>query len=565
MENRGRALIRACALALVAIVSATALALAPVTAPAASAADLSQFQAGNIIDDATFFNPYTMSVADVQAFLNAKVPTCAQHYVCLKDYSETTRDLAATPMCTAYHGVVNESAASIIVNVGRACGINPQVILVTLQKEQALVTDTWPKPIEYQSAMGAGCPDTAACDANYYGFFNQVHFGAYLLKRYTQPAGTGPGTQWDTRFDLWYPVGQVSSVQYNPDLSCGSLPVLISNYATHSLYIYTPYTPNANSLAAGYAQSSDPCASYGNRNFYNIFTDWFGAGRASVSGLVTGEDGAPLAEVAVHARNSVGAIVGQAYTNSSGGFLLSHLVAGTYSIEFDHGPNLAYVSQWLTNAPDQASSTPIAIAAGQAITGVNAVLPKPLFADVAPNSGFYPDVQWMATAGISSGTAQPSGLPLYKPVDAVSRQAMAIFLLRFSGQSFTPPAEQTFADVPHESPFYTAVEWMAAQGISTGTAQPAGKPLFKPVDAVSRQAMALFLARYKGIDTTTPPGAQSFADVAVTDPAAAAIGWMSQTGISTGTVQPSGLPLYKPVDPVSRQAMAAFLHRLFGL
>lgn len=564
MEGRGRALIRAGVLALVALVAATGLTLAPVAAPAASAADLSQFQAGDIIDDATFFNPYMMSVADVQAFLNAKVPTCAQNYVCLKDYTETTRDLAATPMCTAYHGVANESAASIIVNVGRACGINPQAILVTLQKEQALVTDTWPEAYEYQSAMGAGCPDTAGCDANYYGFFNQVHYGAYLLERYTQPAGTGPGTQWDTRYDLEYPVGQVSNVLYSPASGCGSLPVSISNYATHSLYIYTPYTPNKASLDAGYG-TGDGCSTYGNRNFYNIFTDWFGAGRASFQGVVTGEDGAPLAEVAVHARNSAGAIVGQAYTNGSGGFVISHLVAGTYSIEFDRGPNTAYVSEWLNNAPDQASSTPIAIAAGQAITGVSAVLPKPRFADVAPNSGFYPDVQWMATAGISSGTVQPSGLPLYKPVDAVSRQAMAIFLLRFSGQSFTPPAEQTFADVPPESPFYTAVEWMAAHGISAGTAQPAGKPLFKPVDAVSRRAMALFLARYKGVDTTTPPVAQSFADVPVSDPAAAAIGWMSQTGISTGTAQPSGLPLYKPVDPVSRQAMAAFLHRLFGL
>src|SRR3712207_8314109 len=47
-----------------------------------------------------------------------------------------------------------------------------------------------PRTNAYRSAMGAGCPDTAACDANYYGFFNQVHYGAYLLKRYTQPAGT---------------------------------------------------------------------------------------------------------------------------------------------------------------------------------------------------------------------------------------------------------------------------------------------------------------------------------------------------------------------------------------
>jgi len=188
------------------------------------------------------------------------------------------------------------------------------------------------------------------------------------------------------------------------------------------------------------------------------------------------------------------------------------------------------------------------------------------FADVDPSSSFYAYVQWMAATGISTGTAQPTGKPLYKPVDAVSRQAMALFVYRLSTESFTPPSVQTFADVAPGSPFYTAVEWMADRGISTGTVQPSGKPLFKPADPVSRQAMALFLARYRHIDVSTAPATQSFADVPTNLPNfAAAIGWMKSTGISTGTAQPSGLPLYKPVDPVSRQAMAAFLYRLAHL
>jgi serine protease len=67
------------------------------------------------------------------------------------------------------------------------------------------------------------------------------------------------------------------------------------------------------------------------------------------------------------------------------------------------------------------------------------------------------------------------------------------------------------------------------------------------------------------VDVSTPPTSQSFADVAVDQFGAAAIAWMAQTGISTGTTQPTGLPLYKPGDPVSRQAMAAFLYRLAHL
>lgn len=179
-----------------------------------------------------------------------------------------------------------------------------------------------------------------------------------------------------------------------------------------------------------------------------------------------------------------------------------------------------------------------------------------------PTDLFYQFIQWMSTTGISTGTVQAEGLPLYKPVDSVSRQAMAAFMYRLSGDDFVAPIEQTFADVDSTSPFYLQIEWMADRNISTGTAQPSGKPLFNPSAPVSRQAMALFLARYGVVDVSTPPASQSFADVPTASSVAAAIDWMKSTGISTGTAQPSGLPLYKPVDPVSRQAMAAFLYRL---
>jgi hypothetical protein len=36
---------------------------------------------------------------------------------------------------------------------------------------------------------------------------------------------------------------------------------------------------------------------------------------------------------------------------------------------------------------------------------------------------------------------------------------------------------------------------------------------------------------------------------------------MFQSGVSVGTPNPPGKPLYKPVDVVTRSAMTAFLHR----
>src|SRR5690606_27304574 len=143
-----------------------------------------------------FFNRNAMTEAQIQAFLQAKVPSCQSGYTCLKDWYDTSRSTAADAMCGAYSGGVRERASRIIYKVAQACGINPQVILVTLQKEQGLVTHTWPSEWRYTIAMGQGCPDTAACDTRYYGFFNQVYGAAWQMKRYANPPGTSQYFTW---------------------------------------------------------------------------------------------------------------------------------------------------------------------------------------------------------------------------------------------------------------------------------------------------------------------------------------------------------------------------------
>ncbi|MFF2633060.1 hypothetical protein ACFVR6_09305 [Microbacterium sp. NPDC058021] len=233
------------------------------------AADLSQFRPGNIVSDAVFYNAGTMSEAQIQAFLNSKVTACRAGYVCLKDKTDLTRAVGADAMCNAYAGGGVESAARIIFKVAQACGINPQALIVMLQKEQGLVTDTYPYDSQYRIAMGQGCPDTAACDSRYFGFFNQVHGAAWQLKRYANPPGT-------SNYFTWYAPGKTWNVRYHPNIDCGSSPVYIENKATAALYYYTPYQPNAAALRAGYG-TGDGCSSYGNRNFYQYFNDWFGS------------------------------------------------------------------------------------------------------------------------------------------------------------------------------------------------------------------------------------------------------------------------------------------------
>ena len=239
-------------------------------------ADLSQFRAGNIISDAVFFAKDTMTETEIQSFLNAKVPNCRSGYTCLKDWTDVSRSVPGDPMCAAYSGGVRERAARIIYKVAQACGINPQVLLVMLQKEQGLVSHVWPSDWRYRIAMGQGCPDTAACDSRYYGFFNQVYGAARQMKRYANPPGT-------SNFFNWYAPGRTWNILYHPNASCGRGPVHVANQATANLYYYTPYQPNAAALRAGYGEG-DGCSAYGNRNFFNYFTDWFGSTQALTFG-----------------------------------------------------------------------------------------------------------------------------------------------------------------------------------------------------------------------------------------------------------------------------------------
>lgn len=279
------------------------------------------FDPSRIIDDSVFYNTNTLGVQDIQNFLNAKMPNCdtngaqsksyyynsstgrinnssdswittsravyGQRYnsynqtstasapfTCLKDYRQ---DIPFTPANTYCGGSIsggNKYASQIIYDVAKVCGINPQVLIVLLQKEQSLITDDWPWQNQYRSATGFGCPDTAACDSAYYGFYNQVYNAAKQFQRYAKlPQSYN------------YAAGRTSFVSYqanNP--GCGGTDIRMQNAATASLYNYTPYQPNQAALNNLYG-SGDGCSAYGNRNFWRLFNDWFGStdGKLSVA------------------------------------------------------------------------------------------------------------------------------------------------------------------------------------------------------------------------------------------------------------------------------------------
>jgi len=250
-----------------------------------SALSGSQWNAGNMIDDGIFYDNNAMSAADIQNFLNAKMPSCdtsgsmiysgsqtrAQYgasrgypapFICLKDYFENP-----TNQQNNLNGVMPSgglSAAQIIKQASDTYKINPRVMIILLQKEQTLVTDDWPFPTQYKSATGYGCPDTAACDSQYYGFYNQVTNAARQFRLYA-----------NNPTSYRYKPYQTNYIQYNPNSSCGGTNVYIQNSATAALYNYTPYQPNQSALDNLYGLG-DACSAYGNRNFWRLFSDWFG-------------------------------------------------------------------------------------------------------------------------------------------------------------------------------------------------------------------------------------------------------------------------------------------------
>ena len=230
----------------------------------AVAADAADFDPGYLISDEQFYDGFAMTASQVQAFIDAKHPGCDSGFTCIDTYAQQTPSMAADAYCDAVPGRASETAASIIARVGAACDISQRYLLVLLQKEQSLITHRAPTAALYAKATGFACPDTAPCDPRVAGFFYQIYYAARRFNQYAAHPGS-----------FNHQPGVVNQVRFHPNVACGSGPVLIRNFATAGLYNYTPYQPNAAALANLYG-SGDACSTYGNRNTWRIWTDWFG-------------------------------------------------------------------------------------------------------------------------------------------------------------------------------------------------------------------------------------------------------------------------------------------------
>ena len=226
------------------------------------------YNPNNLIDNPTFTNTSTMSPGIIQTFLSNIGSGIA-------NYSDVE---ACDSTIAPYYNHCGQtiSAAQIIYDSANAYGVNPRVILATLEKEQSLVTDRSPSAAQINCAMGYH-----SC-SGYSGFFTQVDNGAWALK-YNYEGAFGASTWLSWKPGTNYPCQSAKSGFYSAGLypnntvtfsNSGGTPVTITiaNAATASLYCYTPYVGPYS--VTGYS---------GSYNFVYYYQLWFGSTQTAVA------------------------------------------------------------------------------------------------------------------------------------------------------------------------------------------------------------------------------------------------------------------------------------------
>jgi S-layer homology domain len=180
------------------------------------------------------------------------------------------------------------------------------------------------------------------------------------------------------------------------------------------------------------------------------------------------------------------------------------------------------------------------------------------FKDVPLSYWAWPWVEAIENAGVTSGCGSGN----YCPASLVSREQMAVFLLRAEeGPAYTPPAclVPTFLDVPCASSTAPWINELAVRGVTGGC----GAGNFCPAGLVNRGQMAVFLLATVEGPGYAPPACVTpvFADVPCSNPFAAWINELADRGITGGC----GGGNYCPGNAVSRASMAVFLSATFGL
>jgi subtilisin family serine protease len=184
------------------------------------------------------------------------------------------------------------------------------------------------------------------------------------------------------------------------------------------------------------------------------------------------------------------------------------------------------------------------------------------FSDVPPSHWAYSQIEACFGAEIVQGYDDGK----YHPEYPVTRDQMAVYIARAlaGGDAAVPagPAQATFADVPTTFWAYRHIEYDYDEGVVTGY----DAERYAPGDPVDRGQMAVYVAR-----AMVAPGG----DAAIPDPEPPAtfpdvpVSFWSykhvEYCVGQGVVQGYDDGTYHPEYPVTRDQMAVYIARAFGL
>ena len=257
-------------------------------APVPALADI--FDPNMLISDARFSDTATLGGAEgIQKFLEARgsvlANTSPEFVAKLREPGDVNlKSRLPDPRPNLGRA---RTAAELIFDAATSAGLNPQVVVVTLHKEQSLIEGRYSTDRALQRALdfalGFGCPDGAGCGELFLGFYHQL-FGNYdaegnryvgmpasLMRSFYFEVGgirVGRGPAVDANNNAFgngnrirvSKVGDtitLENTQGPPNNAPATQVVTLSNFATAALYRYTPHVYN------------------GNYNFSRFFTAWF--------------------------------------------------------------------------------------------------------------------------------------------------------------------------------------------------------------------------------------------------------------------------------------------------
>jgi hypothetical protein len=127
-----------------------------------------------------------------------------------------------------------------------------------------------------------------------------------------------------------------------------------------------------------------------------------------------------------------------------------------------------------------------------------ACAPPNVFDDVPETNAFCRWIEELSRRGVAGGCGDGN----YCPEAPVTREQMAVFVLRTLDAALDPPACGTpvFDDVPADSPFCRWVEELARRGVVSGC----GGGRYCPQAAVTREQMGVFIAATFGLTLYGP-------------------------------------------------------------